>query len=424
MIDMTTISPANPLQRKIMPQKATQSHPYQDGFSDVMREKGHTLPEIADDQPHDQEEEAEANADCCKMVDPVSVMLPQLSAMLPDSIGILRHIGTASSAEEALVTSSSSDEDDPGSLQAGRKSNRIGAQSRADSRQQELMASEESDNSTILSGLKQVPEQNISEDPESSTLALARRRQLPIGGVGEIKMTTPGDEAVGDAVQTELASPAEQQRRPVGQDSIPEQRRGGHVSDQVAATLNILSPLQPSVTAVGTPAEQITDRLATIITDPTAWQTAMGKPEAMASLTVVLEPESLGPVRVSLVRRGDGLHITISAGKQGTAEMLQRDKDQLNVLLQAITDKGQITAITISTAPVHEGQEFHSLSERLPDRGFQELASGSQPRQPQPEHKGRSFPHKEEDVDEAARRMTSHEDPSIPGHALSGVVIV
>jgi flagellar hook-length control protein FliK len=82
------------------------------------------------------------------------------------------------------------------------------------------------------------------------------------------------------------------------------------------------------------PAQQIADRIATAAPPPRTEAPIPPIPTPVRTLTVQLQPESLGAVQVRMILAGEAMHIRVEAENPATAAMLRDDSGALADLLR------------------------------------------------------------------------------------------
>ena len=102
------------------------------------------------------------------------------------------------------------------------------------------------------------------------------------------------------------------------------------------------------------PAHQISQHLNQLMANMAGTSKGPGTGAEIKALKIILEPEQLGTVHVSLTLRSDGLHVKITADKATTAEALRRDQHQLDGMLRPLGVDGLTAPVTITIAPLQE----------------------------------------------------------------------
>jgi flagellar hook-length control protein FliK len=180
------------------------------------------------------------------------------------------------------------------------------------------------------------------------------------------------------------------------------------------------SPTTQSVNA--TPAEQISQRLHQVLEDMTNGARDSAASGAVKSIKMVLEPEQLGTVHVTLALDVDGLHIKIAASETATVDLLRRDWRQLDGLLRPAGTDGPAAPVTISITPLAEIANItqgplleHHAPPGASSQGFQHPG----PRQDRQHGSGR-----QQEEGRAIATTEKHEDslPVRPGRP--GIVVV
>jgi hypothetical protein len=428
MIGRTEVIPASPALRKPITQKAGQHQHHQDGFKEVMKEKLHSPSDIGDVQLHGQEGSGDVDKESAKAVDVESELLPQSGSRPPDDSLTIAHWKFVDIGAKAFAPTDSDEMDSPGFSHPIRESTFVEKALSGKVRLEPTTKGENPDSSDMSWTPSQFDTKGTVGYSEASALLLANLHQTVDSGTGTLAATASGPESADEPHQLdEAVSVTEEESVPESQQPVTsskERARVGPDDNRTQWPAHILGSAQTSVENPGTPAEQITKHLTQVAANITAWQVTKDPGEAMSSLKFLLEPEKLGQVKVSLMRRSDGLHIAIVAGEPGTAEMLRRDRDQLSILLHAITDKGEIAGLTISSMPSGYSQEAQHVSKTSPDRNFQDPSTGSQYRQSETGHRERSFSDKETGANKAVRRVTRHEETSAPLYDRRGIIVV
>ena len=187
------------------------------------------------------------------------------------------------------------------------------------------------------------------------------------------------------------------------------------------AVIALAQPL-PNSNSDASPAEQISRHLSEAVSNSVNEPRAPLPGTAIRSLKIILEPEQLGIVHISLAMKADGLHVRIAASETGTADMLRKDRYQLDSLLRPLAGDGLMVTVTIAIEPLRETAE--TFSGRMADQHPQANSADLDFR-----HSGSNGAGNPDDGDRAnatASNQTdgSHED-TFPAHPHQhGVVVV
>ena len=151
----------------------------------------------------------------------------------------------------------------------------------------------------------------------------------------------------------------------------------------------------PAGTAAGmpTPARQIVEQLRLPVSAALRVAAVGEQPAApLKHLKIVLTPDDLGEIAVSLSFRGGGLAIAIGASEPRTVEMLMRERKLLDGLLLPLADDHGVRAVTITVQP-HGIPASPGLSENhqspFPESG-RSGDPGANRRETPPDKEGRS----------------------------------
>lgn len=129
----------------------------------------------------------------------------------------------------------------------------------------------------------------------------------------------------------------------------------GHQQGAPAISAAVNASKTPAAAdAFTSPAEQISQRLSQVLVGMASDSKEPVTGTAIKSLNIILEPEQLGIVRVSLTLRAEGLHVRIAAGETTTADILRRDRHLLDGLLRPLGVDGLVAPVTISIEPLRE----------------------------------------------------------------------
>lgn len=194
---------------------------------------------------------------------------------------------------------------------------------------------------------------------------------------------------------------------------------------QVApATSSIASTGQTPATAgaFATPAEQIGQRLSQALAGMDSNSKGPLTGATIKSLNIILEPEQLGTVHVSLTLRSDGMHVRIAAAETTTADVLHRDRYQLDGLLRPIGVDGWAAPVTITIEPLREAPGTASgpsteqpTSYGSADQDFRHNGSG-QDRHPRADRQARE--------NGSSSPASGQEDASPARHDRPGTMVV
>ena len=163
----------------------------------------------------------------------------------------------------------------------------------------------------------------------------------------------------------------------------------------------------PAGTAAGmpTPARQIVEQLRLPVSEALRAAAVNEQPAAaLKHLKIVLMPDDLGEIAVSLSFRGGGLAITIGTSEPRAAEILLRERKLLDDLLLPLADDHDIRAVTITLQP-HGIAASPGLSENQ-QSPFSESGRSGEPGA----NRRETPPDKEERSSRADTRTSVHEE--------------
>lgn len=170
------------------------------------------------------------------------------------------------------------------------------------------------------------------------------------------------------------------------------------------------------------PAEQISRRLNEAVSSSVNEPRAPLPGTAVRSLNIILEPEQLGIVHVSLAMKADGLHVRIAASEAGTADMLRRDRHQLDSVLRSLAGDGLMAAVIIAIEPLRETAE--AFSGPMADQHAQAASADPDFRHSGSSHAGNPDGGNQAKASVSKQTGGNHEDTSPVHTHRHGVVVV
>ena len=215
--------------------------------------------------------------------------------------------------------------------------------------------------STLLTGQMSVPANAVGAKRVLHTIGETADRVSYAPGVGR----TPWASSPPCKTRMYPPNPSEQQDAPGPQHPAHWQDYGLTVSDVEP----MLDP-KPAGPA-SSPAQQISERLGRALAEASADGGQAIPQSTMRSIKIILQPDQLGTVQVSLTLQHEGLHVRIIAGEAGTADMLRYDRHQLDGLLQPLAGDAQGSRVTISIEAAKDASDAAFLAESEPSPQFQ-----------------------------------------------------
>ena len=268
--------------------------------------------------------------------------------------------------------------------------------------------------STLSAGQMSVP----------ANLAGARRVLHAMGKFGESKSFAP---SVGDTQLTSSPPCGNRMHKPdpfEQQDALGLQRPA-HWQDYGVSVSQVEPLLDPMPTGpASSPAQQISERLGRALAEASGDEGLAILPSAMRSLNIILQPDRLGAVQVSLTLQPEGLHVRIIASEAGTADMLRRDRHQLDGLLQPLAGDAQASRVTISIEAAKDGDDAAFLAESEPSSQFQSGPSDSGFRRSHPGAREAPATDKDAGGNDPSGGMLLHENVAPIRRRLPGVIVV
>lgn len=151
-----------------------------------------------------------------------------------------------------------------------------------------------------------------------------------------------------DIPQNALAASKDRQQ---GHD--PDAGRGEHgLIGGEAKVAPLISLPAGTAAVIPTPAGQIVEQLRLPVSEALRAAAVNEQPAAaLKQLKIVLTPDDLGEIAVSLSFRGGGLAIAIGASEPRTVEILLRERKLLDDLLLPLADDHGVRAVTITLQP-------------------------------------------------------------------------
>lgn len=268
--------------------------------------------------------------------------------------------------------------------------------------------------STLLTGQMSVP----------ANLAGARRVLHAMGKFGESKSFAP---SVGDTQLTSSPPCGNRMHKPdpVEQQDALGLQRPAHWQDYGVSVSQVEPLLDPMPTGpASSPAQQISERLGRALAEASGDEGLAILPSAMRSLNIILQPDRLGAVQVSLTLQPEGLHVRIIASEAGTADMLRRDRHQLDGLLQPLAGDAQASRVTISIEAAKDGDDAAFLAESEPSSQFQSGPSDSGFRRSHPGAREAPATDKDAGGNDPSGGMLLHENVAPIRRRLPGVIVV
>ena len=268
--------------------------------------------------------------------------------------------------------------------------------------------------STLLTGQMSVP----------ANVAGAKRVLHTMKEFGESKSFAP---SVGDTQLTSSPPCGNRMHKPdpVEQQDALGLQRPAHWQDYGVSVSQVEPLLDPMPTGpASSPAQQISERLGRALAEASGDEGLAILPSAMRSLNIILQPDRLGAVQVSLTLQPEGLHVRIIASEAGTADMLRRDRHQLDGLLQPLAGDAQASRVTISIEAAKDGDDAAFLAESEPSSQFQSGPSDSGFRRSHPGAREAPATDKDAGGNDPSGGMLLHENVAPIRRRLPGVIVV